>query len=109
MKVDSKSESELPRTGEGYIPQIGGEIEPEHVHRYFGRPRVCQGKRRVGYCVREGFGSAIPANSARSVFGLDIAAEAVEHAATRYRLDNVRFKQGSCAEISLDMIASTSL
>ena len=33
MAADT-SESDLPWTGERYVPQIGGEIELEHVHRY---------------------------------------------------------------------------
>jgi hypothetical protein len=33
MATDT-SARDLPWTGERYVPEIGGEIELEHVHRY---------------------------------------------------------------------------
>ena len=50
----------------------------------------------------EGYGCAILAETARSVVGVDIAAEAVRHAAIRYQRDNVHFRLGSCIKIPLD-------
>jgi SAM-dependent methyltransferase len=102
VDIDSKSENELPWTGERYVPQIGGEIQLEHVHRYLVAREYATGKDVLDIACGEGFGSAILANSARSVVGVDIAAEAVEHAAACYRLGNVQFRQGSCTEIPLD-------
>ena len=102
MNIDSEHESQLPWTGERYVPQITGQIQLEHVHRYLLAREYAKDKDVLDIACGEGFGSAILAKTARSVIGVDIAAEAVTHAAIRYRLDNVEFQQGSCAEIPLD-------
>jgi ubiquinone/menaquinone biosynthesis C-methylase UbiE/glycosyltransferase involved in cell wall biosynthesis len=102
MNIDSEPESQLPWTGERYLPQITGEIQLEHVHRYLVAREYAKDKDVLDIACGEGFGSAILANAARSVIGVDIAADAVKHASIRYRLDNVQFQQGSCAAIPLD-------
>src|ERR1700730_11207224 len=102
MNIDSEPESQLPWTGERYLPQITGEIQLEHVHRYLVAREYGKDKDVLDIACGEGFGSAILANAARSVIGVDIAADAVKHASIRYRLDNVQFQQGSCAAIPLD-------
>jgi ubiquinone/menaquinone biosynthesis C-methylase UbiE/glycosyltransferase involved in cell wall biosynthesis len=102
MKMDFEPENQLPWTGERYVPQIAGEIQLEHVHRYLLAREYAKGKEVLDIACGEGFGSAILAQTARGVVGVDIAAEAVKHASTRYRLNNVKFRQGSCAGIPLD-------
>ncbi len=102
MSIDSEQERQLPWTGERYVSQITGEIQLEHVHRYLLAGEYAQDKEVLDIACGEGFGSAILAKSALRVVGVDIAAEAVKHAAWRYRLDNVEFRQGSCAAIPLD-------
>jgi ubiquinone/menaquinone biosynthesis C-methylase UbiE len=102
MNIDSEHETQLPWTGERYVPQLTGEIQLEHVHRYLLAREYAKDKDVLDIACGEGFGSAILAKTARSVVGVDIAVEAVKHAAIRYRLDNVQFRQGSCAEIPLD-------
>ena len=102
MNIDAENESQLPWTGERYIPQIAGEIQLEHIHRYILAREYSENKDVLDIACGEGFGSAILAKSARSVIGVDIAMDAVKHATARYRLDNVRFRQGSCAAIPLD-------
>src|SRR5262249_28254969 len=74
----------------------------EHVHRYLVAREYAKGKDVLDIACGEGFGSAILAKAAWTVVGVDIASEAIEHAAICYRLGNVQFKQGSCAEIPLD-------
>jgi SAM-dependent methyltransferase/glycosyltransferase involved in cell wall biosynthesis len=101
MKTDSDPESHLPWTGERYIPGITGEIELEHVHRYLLAREYAENKDVLDIACGEGFGSAILGETARSVMGVDIATEAVKHAAIRYRSHNIKFRQGSCAEIPL--------
>jgi ubiquinone/menaquinone biosynthesis C-methylase UbiE/glycosyltransferase involved in cell wall biosynthesis len=102
VSIDSEQESQLPWTGERYLPELTGEIQLEHVHRYLVAREYAEDKDVLDIACGEGFGSAILAESARSVVGVDIAMEAVKHAAIRYRLDNVNFRQGSCAAIPLD-------
>ena len=102
MNMDSGNHSQLPWTGERYVPQMTGNIQLEHLHRYLLAGEYAKDKEVLDLASGEGFGSAILAKTARSVIGVDIAAEAVQHASIRYRLDNVKFKLGSCAEIPLD-------
>lgn len=102
MKMDSEPENQLPWTGERYVPQITGEIQLEHVHRYLLAREYAKGKDVLDIACGEGFGSAILAQASRRVVGVDIAAEAIKHAAASYQLKNVEFRQGSCAEIPLE-------
>jgi ubiquinone/menaquinone biosynthesis C-methylase UbiE/glycosyltransferase involved in cell wall biosynthesis len=111
MNIDAKHESQLPWTGERYVPQVTGEIQLEHVHRYLLAREYAKDKDVLDIACGEGFGSAILANTAQSVVGVDIAAEAVRHAAIRYQRENIQFRQGSCAEIplnnnSIDLVVS---
>jgi ubiquinone/menaquinone biosynthesis C-methylase UbiE/glycosyltransferase involved in cell wall biosynthesis len=102
MKIDSGNQSQLPWTGARYVPQLTGDIQLEHLHRYFLAAEYAKDKDVLDIGSGEGFGSAILAKTARSVVGVDIATEAIQHASIRYQLDNVRFQPGSCAEIPLD-------
>jgi ubiquinone/menaquinone biosynthesis C-methylase UbiE/glycosyltransferase involved in cell wall biosynthesis len=102
MNKDSENENQLPWTGERYVPQMTGEIQLEHVHRYLLAAEYAKDKDVLDIACGEGFGSGILANTAQSVVGVDIAADAIRHAATRYPRDNIRFRQGSCAEMPLD-------
>lgn len=98
-------------TGERYIPGIGGSIALEHEHRY----RFCLdfvgGRKVLDIACGEGFGSAMLAKHAESVFGVDIDPKAVAHAGTRYSHENLQFLVGSCSNIplpdaSIDVVVS---
>jgi ubiquinone/menaquinone biosynthesis C-methylase UbiE len=102
MNLDSERESQLPWTGERYVPQLTGQIQLEHVHRYLLAREYAKDKDVLDIASGEGFGSAILANTARTVIGVDISAEAVRHASVRYQIANVEFRLGSCTEIPLD-------
>jgi SAM-dependent methyltransferase len=93
--------SELPWTGERYVPQLGGDIAMEHLHRYLFARALAQGRDVLDVACGEGYGSAILAETARSVLGVDIAPEVVAHAAQRYARPNVAFQQGDCAALAL--------
>ena len=97
----AKAAAALPSTGERFIPGLGGSIELEHLHRYLFAQQVCGEKVVLDIACGEGYGSAILAQSARTVLGVDIADEAVAHASKRYSARNLRFKVGSCAAIPL--------
>jgi len=92
----------LPWTGERYLTEIKGNIELEHLHRYLFAKRLCSGKRVLDIASGEGYGSAMLAQVARHVTGVDIAFDAVEHANKKYQADNLEYRQGSCAAIPLD-------
>lgn len=99
-------------SGERYVPELGGEIRLEHVHRYaFCLPYV-KGKDVLDAACGEGYGSAYLARHARSVLGVDIAAEAVQHARQSYAgIENLRYEVAdACAltlpEASFDVVVS---
>lgn len=91
----------LPWTGERYLPRIHGNIELEHLHRYLFAKQLSLGKRVLDIASGEGYGSALLAQGAINVVGVDIAADAVAHAKAMYQADNLEFKIGSCAAIPL--------
>src|SRR5205085_6573575 len=88
--------------GERYVPGVHGLIELEHVHRYLQASRIAPGKVILDIASGEGYGSAMLAAHALKVVGVDISAEAIEHAKGRYRRDNLEFRVGSCAAIPVD-------
>jgi glycosyltransferase involved in cell wall biosynthesis/ubiquinone/menaquinone biosynthesis C-methylase UbiE len=99
-KADTATD-DLDWTGERYLPRIGGSIELEHLHRYYLALEFARGRRVLDIASGEGYGSAILATAAGHVVGVDISAEAVAHAAAKYRRDNLEFRTGSCAAIPL--------
>jgi len=98
MNDDKQS---LPWTGERYLPDVHGGIELEHLHRYLFARQFATGKRVLDIASGEGYGSALLAQSAASVVGVDIAAEAIEHASGKYQAHNLEYKLGSCSAIPL--------
>ncbi|WP_076998624.1 class I SAM-dependent methyltransferase [Variovorax sp. KK3] len=102
----------LDFTGERFIPTESGEIRYEHMHRYCWAQSLCAGRDVLDIACGEGYGSALLAQVARSVVGVDISQEAVDHAARNYeRLTHLRFAQGSATAIpvedsSIDVVVS---
>lgn len=94
--------SRLDFTGERYVPELGGEIRLEHVHRYaFCRPHV-KGKVVLDVACGEGYGSSMLAAHAAQVIGVDVSEQAVAHARDRYsHLPNVEFKVGDATRLDL--------
>ncbi|BFG74349.1 hypothetical protein PTKU46_23820 [Paraburkholderia terrae] len=89
-------------TGERYLPGVAGPIQYEHYHRYLFSAPLCEGKDVLDIASGEGYGSAVLAQSARSVVGVDIDAQAVERARERYsEQPNLRYEHGSATAIPL--------
>ncbi|HIE4563162.1 TPA: glycosyltransferase [Stenotrophomonas maltophilia] len=89
-------------TGERFVPTEHGVIRQEHLHRYAWCLPLVEGKDVLDVASGEGYGSAMLASRARSVRGVDISQEAVDHAAGRYStLTNLKYLQGSAAAIPL--------
>lgn len=89
-------------TGERFVPTEHGVIRQEHLHRYAWCLPLVEGKDVLDVASGEGYGSAMLASKARTVRGVDISHDAVNHAAERYAtLDNLRYQQGSAAAIPL--------
>ena len=93
--------SSLPWTGERFVPDIQGNVALEHLHRYAMARELAAEKVVLDISCGEGYGSALLAQVARRVIGIDISRCAVEHAARKYSRDNLEFRIGSCDEIPL--------
>ncbi|SAL13987.1 type 11 methyltransferase [Caballeronia udeis] len=99
-------------TGERYVPTEQGRIRLEHYHRYAMVLDIVSGKDVLDVASGEGYGSALMAGGARSVRGVDISAEAVQHATNTYaHRNNLEYLQGSAtalsfADASFDVVVS---
>ena len=71
-------------TGERFLPGVVGEIAYEHCHRYAFARRFVAGRRVLDAACGEGYGSALLAEAADTVVGVDIDAQVVAKAATTY-------------------------
>jgi 2-polyprenyl-3-methyl-5-hydroxy-6-metoxy-1,4-benzoquinol methylase len=92
----------LEYTGERYMPCVTGQFKYEHLHRYALALPFVTGKSVLDIASGEGYGSALLAQAARSVTGVDIDAQTVEHARAQYAQHaNLQFREGTCAAIPL--------
>ena len=87
----------LDFTGERFTPECEREIWYEHYHRYALATRWCANKRTLDAACGEGYGSALLAQSATSVEGVDISELAIAHAQKRYAdIENLGFHVADC-------------
>lgn len=87
-------------TGERVIPGEGdADLFNEHRARYLFAQRFSSGKRVLDAACGSGYGSALLAENATAVLGVDIAKEAVEYARLHYGSPKVRFAQADCAAL----------
>lgn len=106
-----KTHTDLPWTGERFIPCLTGDMALEHLHRYIMVQSLATGKRVLDVACGEGYGSHLLAGKAISVIGVDLDAEVVAHARAKYKLANLDFLQGDCtaltlADASVDLVVS---
>jgi O-antigen biosynthesis protein len=95
--------TDLPFTGERFVPGTRGEIWVEHWHRYHFATRFAAGMRVVDAACGEGYGSALLARTAASVIGADLSADAVAHARAVYSgIPNLSFVQAPCTKLPLE-------
>jgi 2-polyprenyl-3-methyl-5-hydroxy-6-metoxy-1,4-benzoquinol methylase len=93
----------LEFTGERFTPECEREIWYEHFHRYVLAARWCVNKRTLDAACGEGYGSALLADSAASVEGVDISKQAIAHARQRYgQLKGVGFHIADCTTLPFD-------
>jgi SAM-dependent methyltransferase len=92
----------LEDTGERYIP-APEDAHYEHPHRYLLARSFASGRRVADLASGEGYGSSWLADVAADVIGLDVADEAVRHAAARYRdgRANLRFARAALEKLPL--------
>jgi SAM-dependent methyltransferase/glycosyltransferase involved in cell wall biosynthesis len=92
----------LDYTGERYLPWLeNAQAGYEHLHRYIFAKSFAEGKRVLDLASGEGYGAALLAEVAESVLGVDIDAQTIQHAGSRYLRPNLKFLQGSILDIPL--------
>ena len=90
----------LEFTGERFTPECEREIWYEHYHRYALATRWCVNARTLDAACGEGYGSAMLAQAAASVEGVDISPQAIEHAREKYGpLPGVGFQVANCTQL----------
>lgn len=102
---------EFAWTGERYVPFVHGDIELEHLHRYAFARDLAEQKDVLDIACGEGYGSYLLAAKARTVIGVDLSNEVIQHARLKYITPNLQFRQGDCTRIPLgddtvDMVVS---
>lgn len=104
--------SELPFTGERFVPSERGRIAYEHYHRYATCLDAANGKVVLDVASGEGYGAALLAGSAKRVIGVEIDQVSVRHARNAYGdLPNLSFVVSDCRSMplkskSVDLITS---
>ena len=98
-------------TGEFYLPEVHGNIELEHVHRYLQACEIAGDMIVLDIASGEGYGSAMLAERAANVTGVDISKELIDHARGKYKRPNLEYLVGSCSDIplpdkSIDLVVS---
>ncbi len=101
MSANDNDPGQLEWTGERYVPAIGGNIQLEHLHRYYLARELARGKDVLDIACGEGYGSDVLAAAATRVYGVDVALDAIAHARRRYARPNVSFSVGTCTDIPL--------
>jgi SAM-dependent methyltransferase len=90
----------LELTGERTLPDVPEENYwfRRHLAVYRWIARRCAGGRVVDMACGEGYGSAVLAETAAEVVGVEANPEAFEHARLRYRAPGLRFERGLVEE-----------
>ena len=101
----------LDWTGERLTPGAGSQVRSEHFHRYFLARSLCRGLDVLDVAAGEGYGSALLAQTARSVVGVELDAATVAHAGNASIRPNLRFLEGDVRRLplpdqSVDMVVS---
>ncbi len=100
--MSETNKTTLSFTGERFIPGEGGSrIAYEHYHRYFFARHLATKKAVLDLGCGEGYGSHLLAGVAERVTGVDLSAEAVEHARSRYVGANLEYRVADCRTTGL--------
>ncbi len=88
-------------TGERCVPWAPDvPVVYEHLHRYYWAASLVAGRRVLDLGSGEGFGSAILAESAVEVVGIDIDEPTIEHSRLNYAGPRLRFELGSAVDLT---------
>lgn len=94
-------ETELEWTGERLLTSVETINKAEHLHRYAFACDFIEGKIVLDIASGEGYGSNLLGKLAKSVVGVDISSDAVNHANKKYGSDKLKFILGSAFDIPL--------
>ncbi|MDQ0301614.1 methyltransferase domain-containing protein [Ancylobacter polymorphus] len=102
---------ELEWTGERLTSAVSGQIEIEHLHRYFFARAFCRDADVLDVASGEGYGSNLLAQVARSVVGVEVDLAAATHAARAYGRPNLSYVNGDARALplpdaSIDVVVS---
>lgn len=91
-------------TGERYVPEQSGQIEIEHLNRYYFALNQIDltDKTVLDLASGEGYGSYILAKYSKHVTGIDISTEVIEYAKAKYIKNNLSFLVGNAIDIPLE-------
>jgi 2-polyprenyl-3-methyl-5-hydroxy-6-metoxy-1,4-benzoquinol methylase len=90
-------------TGERMIPgQADEENYFEHLSRYHFAQHLVEGRRTLDAGCGDGYGSAMLAELASEVVGIDISGDAINAAAEKYKAGNLRFVAMDVKEITFE-------
>ena len=100
-----------PFTGERLTTAVGGQVQIEHYHRYLFARSLVTGLDVLDVASGEGYGSALLAQVARSVVGIEYAGPTVAAAAGNFPRPNLHFLRGDAralplADASVDIAVS---
>ncbi len=89
-------------TGERFEPDLEGEMRLEHYHRYAMAIDFVAGKSVLDLACGEGYGSFMLSKVASSVHGVDISAEAIDRAQSKYLSpsNNLHFFRGDASRLN---------
>jgi O-antigen biosynthesis protein len=88
-------------TGERLVPWAPDvQVVYEHFHRYLWAQPLVHGRRVLDLASGEGFGSALLADTAAGVTGVDIDERAVAHSRVNYEAPNLVFRVASAQDLS---------
>lgn len=93
------------------VPALDSQMENEHRHRYRTAARFARGKRVLDAACGSGYGSAILAEQAASVVGIDYSSAVIGYCSKTYQKENLSFQTMSAADLtfpdsSFDMVVS---
>jgi SAM-dependent methyltransferase len=100
-----------PFTGERLTTAIGGQVQVEHYHRYLFSRSLARGLDVLDVASGEGYGSALLAQVARSVVGVEYSGPTGRNAMANFPRRNLRFLQGDArclplADGCVDLVVS---
>src|SRR5258706_1830146 len=104
----------LESTGERFLPWLldaDHSTAYEHVHRYLFATQFVENKRVLDIACGEGFGTAMLAQKAKHVIGVDIDAATLDHARHHHTHANIEFERGDAQDLdiehnSIDLVVS---